>query len=271
DSPATSGVAPAVDLRHVDSAFDDATGTWTLAVTFAGPPSPTDWGDLSAVLWPRGDARHACADPSTTELARFSGARTKPDSPAVYGSSTVGGAHAAALVTKDFGPGPNTITLTLADPSLAGQAPGCLQVALSHNAPLDGVGPVAFDGQAPPASTGGDVPDDDNNDITIAFPAAAARLKASRAGTVRVALKPFAAPVSGVVTLKSTGGARRTLGHRSFRAAAGAPVVVPVRLDAATRRTLARRHRLDVRIAVSATPAAGGRAATATLPARIAG
>ena len=62
---------------------------------------------------------------------------------------------------------------------------------------------------------------------------------------------PFSREVSGVVTFSPVSGGP-SLGRGTYDAGPGEQASVRVRLTAAARRTLARRHRLVVRIAVTA-------------------
>jgi hypothetical protein len=68
---------------------------------------------------------------------------------------------------------------------------------------------------------------------------------------VRVDLVPFAREVSAVVTFSPVGGGP-SLGRGTYAAEPGEQASARVRLTAAARRTLARRKRLVVRIAVTA-------------------
>jgi hypothetical protein len=67
---------------------------------------------------------------------------------------------------------------------------------------------------------------------------------------VRVDLAPFARAITGVVTLRTLSGA--SIGRASYDAEPGEQATARVRLGASARRTLARRHRLAVRIVATA-------------------
>jgi hypothetical protein len=51
DSARDPNLPPSQDFSHVSSTIDPATGTWSVAYTFYGPPSSSAWGNLSARLF----------------------------------------------------------------------------------------------------------------------------------------------------------------------------------------------------------------------------
>jgi hypothetical protein len=72
---------------------------------------------------------------------------------------------------------------------------------------------------------------------------------------VRIDLAPFVRAITGVVTLRSLSGA--SIGRASYEAELGEQATARVRLGASARRTLARRHRLTLRIVAGARAADG--------------
>jgi hypothetical protein len=239
------------DIRNVQSTYDSSAGTWSVAVTLYGPPSTEDWGNLAAVVYPQSAAGPQCGTVPDTTLAAIDQASTRPGSTSVYGAVWLGGGRPAGSLSKGFGPDPDTITLQMADAELVGQTPACMTVGISHSRPLDRVGPFTF---SSPGSSDGATPSK-APPLTIGFTARDSRLTASRAGVVRVDLAPFVRAVTGVVTLRTLSGA--SIGRASYEAEPGEQATARVRLAASARRTLARRHRLTLRIVASARTADG--------------
>jgi hypothetical protein len=216
-----------------------------VAVTLYGPPSDTDWGNLGATVYPAAAAGPQCSTVADTAVAHIHQASTKPDSTSIYGAIWLGGFRPAGSLSKGFRPDPNTITLQMTDAELVGQRPSCMTVSLTHSRALDGVGPIFFGGGATTPTPSARLP------LTIGFTARDARLTATPRGVVRVDLVPFAGEGSAVVTLSPVGGGP-SLGRGTYDAEPGEQASARVRLTAAARRTLARRKRLVVRIAVTA-------------------
>src|SRR5262249_1621463 len=148
-----------------------------------------------------------------------------------------------------------TFTFVVTDTAFAGLQPGCLTVTLSKFGFKDEVDEVPFAGpqQTPIATpTPTPAPSPTPAPLTVRFSDGSARLTASSTGTFATALSPFARAASGTVTIRRGG---RTVGRRSYVAKAGAAVTVRVKLDAASRRSLARGSTLTVRITATAGPA----------------
>ena len=261
---------PPVDLELARTSYDPAAGAWSLTVRLHGPASEEEWAMVNARLWGPSASREAC---SGVELADMR-ASTRP--------SGGGGGRVTASVTGDFtraaaesgkrpGPGERELTLSLADPALAGHRVSCVTVSLSHNDVLDTMAPLDFapnEGKvAPPPE---DVPrpappppppsppdgDAGSGTVTIGFAQPARRIRVGADGTVRVTLLPFTRDVTGRVVIRSRRGA--VLGVRRFSAAAWRTVNVEVRLKPAARRTVRRHGRVPARVTASARDSGGG-------------
>jgi hypothetical protein len=237
DSPRDPSLPPSQDFSHVASTFDPAAGSWSVAYTFYGPPSNDAWGNLNAQLYV---GASQCAE-FHDEIASFQEAPNKPNDPS--GFATVfppPDRQVVVAASKDKQYDGNTITLSMTDPSLVGVTPTCFAAGISHRGFLDTTGPVAFPGAPPPAQPGAPA-------LKVALKSS--RLTASRHGVVKVGLKPFKRAATGIVTLRQGG---KEIGRKSYRAKAGKAVKVAVKLSAAARRALKRRHTLRVRVIVTA-------------------
>ena len=286
---ATGG--PSVDLEQVRSSFDSDAGAWSVTVRLYAAPSDTEWAMINAVLWGPSPDGDGCAG---TELAR-SRASTKPSSggsaSAVSVSATGDFTRAPAESRKTMGPGEREVTLSIADPALAGLQVRCVSVNLSHDAVLDTVAPPRFgpnDGRVapppheiprqplPPQPGAGGTPLDPTGPPTgpsalppaIRFPPGPVTLRVRRDGSVRVALRPFARAANGRIVLRSLRGA--VLGAGPFSARAGRAVTVKVRLNRTALRALRRaRGRQLVRLTATAVDAAQGRFAGRSMRVRL--
>lgn len=264
DSARDLSLPASQDFSHVSSTVDPATGTWSVAYTFYGPPSADAWGNLSAELY---TGASQCAD-FQAEIADFNAAATLP------GDSTVFGAvipppdrtlRAADTVTKTVDA--NTITLTMLDSSLTGATPTCVSGAISHRRFLDSFGPLPFPDAPPPQP----VPPEPGTTPAPAPPrlevaVKTARLTASRKGLVKVALKPFHQDAAGAVTLRQGG---TLIARANYTATPGKAVTVSLKLAPKTRRSLARHRSLAVTL--TATAQAGAQVVTKAVRARLKG
>ena len=284
--PVDADGGPSVDLEQVRSSYEPATGAWDVTVRLHGGPSEDEWAMVNASL--RAPSEHgACA----TELASMR-ASTKPTggsgtqlSVSVTGDFTREAAHSA----KRPGPGERELTLSAADPELAGLAVSCVVLTLSHNGVLDTLRPLRFPPNAgrvvPPAHevprqplpppppdrrptgdpAGPTTPgaDDAAFPPTVVFAQTARRLRVRRDGSVRVTVLPFSRRTNGRVVIRSLAGTR--LGAGSFSTRRRRTVVVKVRLSRAARRTVRRDGRLAARLRATARHASGGRSVRRTI------
>jgi hypothetical protein len=251
DSPRDPGLPPSQDFSHVSSTFDPATGTWSVAYTFFGPPTAAAWGNLNAQIY---TGASQCAD-YQAQIASFQETPTLPGDPAISGivlpPPDRNVRPAERLVKTIDG---NTFTLTMGDSSLIGATPTCVAAAISHRGFLDSVGPLAFPG-APPAKPG---------TRALAIAIKSARLNASKRGVVKIVLKPFDRSATGVITLRLRG---KEIGRKAYRAKPGAAVRASVKLSAAARRSLKRHRTLPVGLTVTAQ--AGTQVVTKPVRARV--
>jgi hypothetical protein len=253
DDPREPGLPASQDFSHVSTTIDPSTGTWSVAYTLYGAPSSDAWGNLNAQLY-TGASR--CAD-FGAEIASFQESPTIPGDKTVYGGVIPPAegrmVRAAQTLTKSFDG--TTITLSMTDSSLVDAPATCVTAGISHRGILDQAGPLVFP-SAPPPSSG----------PALKVALKSTRLKASRKGVVKVALKPFAQAVTGAVTLRRGG---KKLGRASFKAPSGKAVTVAVKLNKAARRALERHRSLPVTVTATATATAGTQQTTRTIRARL--
>lgn len=287
--PVDAKGGPSVDLEEVRSSYDAEDGAWSVTVRLYGGPSEAEWAMVNTRLTGPSSDGAACA----TELASMR-ASTKPGggngtqlSVSVTGDFT----REAAQSTKTVGPGERELTLSAADPALAGLAVSCVTVTLSHNGVLDTVAPLRFPPNTgrvappanevprqplppPPPGTGTGTPGDPSGPTppgveapglppTVVFAQSARRLRVHPDGSVRVTVLPFASRTSGRVVLRSRAG--KVLGAGPFSSPPRRTVSVKVRLSAVARRTLRRRGRLTARLTATARDASSGRTVRRTL------
>jgi hypothetical protein len=253
DSPRDPNRPPSQDFSHVSSTIDPATGTWSVAYTFYGPPTPAAWGNLNAQLY---TGASQCAD-FQAQIASFQETPTLPGDKAISGTVIPPPdrmVRAAESLTKTFDG--DTITLSMTDSSLVGAPATCVTAAITHRGFLDQVGPLAFPGAPPPQPT------PLQPALTIAIKSK--HLTASKRGVVKVALKPFNQAATGVVTLRHGG---KQVGRASYKATSGAAVSVSIKLASAARRSL-KLHR-SLLVTVTATAQAGTQVATNAVLARV--
>jgi hypothetical protein len=242
DSPRDPNLPPSQDFSHVSSSFEPASGTWSVAYTFFGPPTSAGWGNLNAQLY---TGASQCAD--------FQALRASyQETPTLPGDGAISGivlpppernVRPAETLDKRFDG--NTITLTMSDSSLVGAAPTCVAAAITHRGFLDTVGPLAFASAPPPKPT----PAEPNPPPALAIALKSTHLNTSKGGVVRIGLKPFDQAVSGVVTLREGG---KQIARKAYRAKSGAAVTVAITLSAAARRSLRRHRSLLVNLTVTA-------------------
>ena len=240
DSPRDPGLPPSQDFKHVSSTFDPATGTWSVAYTFYGPPSSSAWGNLNAQL---STGASQCAD-FQAQIASFQETPTIPGDKSEFGGVIPPPdrmVRAAESLTKTFEG--DTITLSMTDSSLVSAPATCVTAGITHRGFLDTVGPLAFPSAPPPPAPG-------TRALKIAIKSK--RLTANKRGIVKVALKPFNQAATGVVTLRHGG---KQIGRATYKARSGAAVQISIKLGSAVRRSL-RRHR-SLPVTVTATAQAG--------------
>ena len=263
DSPRDPALPAGQDIERAVMTFDDEAGTWSVRLTTYGEAGDADWSAINAILFDPPAAGAPCGGRADDSIAVMR-ASTRPGDSTIVGSinPTIAIRRAQAVSRDDDG------TLLLTDTALVGKRPGCATVNLSRNRVLDSVtlALTAPTPGAPPAPGATDTPSADDPP-TPRFTHADARLTASRGGLVTVALQPFGRAVTGSVTLGPTSGAGLAYGTATYRARAGDPVLLRVRLTAAARRALTRARRLSVRI--TATARAGDRTLTRTTRATI--
>ena len=262
DSARDSALPAAQDIERVAIGFDDQAGTWSVRLTTYGEAGDADWAAINATLFDPPAAGAACGGRADDSIAVMR-ASTRPGDSTIVGSiNPTLAIRRAQIVSRD-----DDGTFLLTDTALVGKRPGCATVNLSRNRVLDSVTlalAAPTTGTPPAADT--DIPAADDPP-TPHFKHADARLTASRGGVVTVALEPFGRSVAGAVTLGPTSGAGLAYGPATYRARAGDPVLLRVRLTAAARRTLTRARRLSVRI--TATARAGDRTLTRTTRATV--
>jgi hypothetical protein len=262
DSARDPALPPSQDFSHIESTIDPATGTWSVAYTFYGPPSADAWGNLGAQLFV---GASQCAD-FQAQIAGFQQAATLPGDTAVSGSVIPPPdriLRAAQTVTKTVEG--NTITLTMVDTSLAGAAPTCVNGQISHRGFLDEFGPLPFP-DAPPVQP---VPPEPGTTAPPPPPKLAVAIKsthltATRSGVVKVGLKPFNQAAAGAVTLRANG---KLIARANYRAKSGKAVTVSLRLAAGSLRSLKRHRSLAVTLTASAQ--AGTQVVTRAVRARV--
>jgi hypothetical protein len=274
--PVDAAGGPSVDLEAVATSYDPDEGRWNVTIRLYGGPSDAEWAMANATLFgPSAD------DPCRgTELARMR-ASTRPSSggnaASVSRSVTGDFTRPAAQGTKAMGPGERELTLSLADPALAGVRVACVSVSLSaQNRAVDAIAPLRF-----PANEGRVAPPPEQVPLpplpppppghgapAPAQPAAASRpqvgfvgvgrrLRVTRDSTVRIALRLSQGEVHGRVVIRSERGA--VFGAGPFTSGSSRTVVVKVRLERAARRALKRSRRgVVVRLVATAHPAGGG-------------
>jgi hypothetical protein len=262
DSARDATLPASQDFSHIASTIDPATGTWTVAYTFYGPPSADAWGNLGARLFV---GASQCAD-FQASIAGFQQSPTLPGDNRVFGSVTPPPdrvLRAAQTVTKTVDG--NTITLTMVDPSLVGAAATCVNGQISHKRFLDEFGPLPFPSAPPPQP----VPPEPGTTaptppakLAIAF--RSTHLTATRKGVVKVGLKPFDQDAAGAVTLRAGG---KLVARASYNAKSGKPVTVSLKLAAKALRSLARHRSLSVTL--TATAQAGTQVVTRSARARV--
>jgi hypothetical protein len=257
DSPRDPTRPPSQDFSHVSSTIDPATGTWSVAYTFYGPPTSAAWGNLNAQLY---TGASQCAD-FQAQIASFQETPTLPGDRAISGTVIPPAnrmVRAAERLVKTFDG--NTITISMTDSSLVGAPATCVTAAITHRGFLDTVDPLAFPSVPPRAPALPGTPPAPALKIALK----STRLTASKKGVVRVGLKPFNQAATGVVTLREGG---KQIGRATYRARSGAAVTVSIKLGSAARRSL-KRHR-SLLVTLTATAQAGTHMATKTARARI--
>jgi hypothetical protein len=262
DSPRDPSLPPSQDFSHIDATIDPATGTWSVAYTFYGPPSAAAWGNLGAGLFV---GASQCAD-FQAQIAGFQQAATLPGDTAVSGSVIPPPdrvLRAAQNVSKTVEG--NTITLTMVDTSLVGAVPTCVDGEISHKGFLDQFGPLPFP-DAPPVQPvppePGTTPPPPPPKLAVAVKST--HLTATPKGVVKVALKPFNQAAAGAVTLRASG---KLIARASYRAKSGRAVTVSLKLAARSLRSL-KRHR-SLSVTLTTTAQAGAQVVTKTLRARV--
>jgi hypothetical protein len=257
DSPRDPSRPPSQDFSHVSSTIDPATGTWSVAYTFYGPPTSAAWGNLNAQLY---TGASQCAD-FQAQVASFQETPSIPGDRAISGTvipPTDRMVRAAQSLTKSFDG--NTITVSMTDSSLVGAPATCVTAAITHRGFLDQVGPLAFPSAPPPAPAPPGTPPPPALKIAIK----STHLTASKRGVVKVALKPFNQAATGVVTMRQGG---KQIGRATYKARSGAAVTVSIKLSSAARRSL-KRHR-SLLVTVTTTAQAGTQMATKVTRARV--
>ena len=244
DSSRDPALPAAQDISHVESIFDDETGTWSVELTTYAEADDSTRAAINATLFGTPTAGFACGAHPDDALA-ITRANTLLSDTSLSGSVwTTSPPHRADLQSRDGS------RLLLTDATLVGRRPVCANVNLSRNRVLDGV-LLAFSSPSAPAPPGGgQSPSEPEADpLVVRFTHPEARMSASRSGVVTIALDPFARAVSGSVTVRR---GSVSIGQATFRARANAPVLARVKLNPAARRTLAAGRRLSVRLFATA-------------------
>ena len=248
DSPENPDRSPAQDIARVVSTLNADTGTWSVTVSLRGEPGPGTTGAVNAVLYPPA----ASCGSIPGDAAGYLRGNDSPGATDVSGTVIAGPRAPNGGYFKEHVPGSATVTLAMTDTAFVGYTPGCVTVTLTHNGVLDEVDAVPYSAPnqsapplpplPPPAPPAPPLP----ANPTIAFARPNARLNASKTGTVSIALKPFDRDVTGKLTVADAKG--HALGSKSYSAKADKVVTVKVRLNAATRRALARGRTLKVKL-----------------------
>jgi hypothetical protein len=146
------------------------------------------------------------------------------------------------------------ITLQGTSPRLVGRTPGCVTLTMSHNTVIDRLdSPAQFPASAPstptppPPPSGGTTAPPPAAPVTIAL-APGTRTLSLR--TLKVTLQPFDVALTGSARL--TGTYAHVLGNAEWKAAAGQPVTLRLKLTTVGKRWVRRHPRATVRLAVSA-------------------
>jgi hypothetical protein len=242
DSPRDSALPVGQDLSAVAASFDNTAGTLTIGVTLPGAPVT----DASAAI--NGTLYGTAADGSCGTVIAFLRSTTNPASTEAMGTVTPTTSPRAAQTTTKTAAGPS-ITLAMTDPAFAGVTPGCLTLNLTNHGVKDAVESIPFTAQTPPPVATAPTPTPAPVPPAVRFAHPGAKLKASSTGTVAIALSPFTQPTSGTVSIRRAG---RVVGHKRYTARPGAAVTVRVKLDAGSRRSLARGSTLSARITATA-------------------
>jgi hypothetical protein len=248
-SPRDPALDANADLQQLSASFDTA-GSFALDVAVYGVV-PTD---VTGIVYAAGCgvsiASVTTDPPPGGQSATVNRAGATPHAPQSL-SLTITNGHLVARI---------------ADGDLAGVQPGCVTVTTARDAlssipftgpPLPMPSPTPTPTPTPPAVA--------PSPLTIAFANPGARLTASRRGVVAIRLAPFAAAVRGSVRVRA---GTRTLGSSAYRAAAGRPITVHVRLSASARRRLAYHHALAVTLVATAHAGATHVSATSTTTVR---
>lgn len=263
-SPRDASLPVGRDIANVAASFDDAAGSLAVDLTLQGVPEIAGSAAINVILYGTSPSG-GCGD-----VIAYLRSSTDPTTSQVTGTVLPTTAPRAAQSLSKTGDGA-VITLTMTDTAFVGVQPGCMTLNLTHFGVQDAVESVPFAGpKQPPIATPTPTPTPTPQPtptpapLAVRFAHPGAKLKASSTGTVAIALSPFARGASGTVTIRRGG---RTVGHKSYTANAGAAVTVRVKLDAASRRSLARGSTLSLRIAASAR--AGADTASRTTTAKV--
>jgi hypothetical protein len=228
------------DLSLVTAAFDTAGSFWIDTRVFDGFPSGIA-GTVYAAT-PTG----ACGAPVGSIVRDPNGVQSATVTPPSGAPRPAGGMR-FRLANKQFAG-------EMSDPSLAGITPGCVTVTSSNSSGVvDTLASIPFAATTSPPSSPFQPP---TATPTPTQPGCAVTwnlggpLRANRRGVVAIRLGQFSCRVRATVRVRALSSGR-TLGRRTYRGSAGRPVV-RVRLNAASRRRLARGRTLKVRIVATA-------------------
>ncbi|WP_157591732.1 hypothetical protein [Solirubrobacter soli] len=243
DSPPDASLPPGQDFTKVESSVDDVAGTWAVAVTLRDVPDADGSAAINATL----DA--TAPDGGCGDTFGFLRASTDPANTAAMGSVLPPtGLRAAQSISRTADGA--TLTYVMTDTALVGLRPGCLTLTLSKFGFKDQVDDVPFTGpKQPPVVVPTPTPTPTPAPLTVRFSHPTARLHASSTGVVTITLAPFGRAASGTVTVKRGG---KIAGRANYSAKVGAAVKVPIRLNATTRRSLARGRTLAVKVVATA-------------------
>jgi hypothetical protein len=228
-SPRDPALDASLDLSQVTATFDTAGSFWIDTRVWGGYPS-----GITGTVYAAAPAG-GCGAPVGSIVRDPNGNQTATVTPP--------GGPPEPAQSPQFLLAAGQFAGAIADPGLAGITPGCVAVTASNSSgAVDTLAPIPFAATAaPPPSPFPPIqlPTNPNPHANTS------PLIANRRGVVAIPLGRFSPAVRGTVTVRA---GKRTLGRKAFRAGAGRPATVHVRLNAASRRRLAHGRTLKVKI-----------------------
>ena len=133
DSPRDPALPAAQDLSHVESTFDDETGTWSVELSTYAEADDASRAAINTTLFGTPTAGFACGAHPDDAFAIMRANTLLSDTTAIGSVTTTSPPHRPDVVSRDGS------ALVLTDATLVGRRPVCANANLSRNRVLDGV------------------------------------------------------------------------------------------------------------------------------------